>query len=568
MKRRSCSSSLTESQYLMRMIPERSSSRSNCRARPHELLVLLRRAEAHDALDAGAVVPAAVEQDHLPGGRQVGDVALEVPLRALALGRRAEGDDADDARVRPLDDPLDRAALAGRVAALEQHDDLQARVDDPRPAGARARPAGVRAPSRRRACPGAAGRRPGRRRPEAGAIRARRSSSRDATSSRWPSGERGRSTPACGHAPPPGRGRHPWSPAEAGADPGGSPAVWSRREQPADLAGDLEVLARGDDERARRRARAAPISASAVASALAACVERRRRGSRGRAAAAARTSGRVLADAAGEDERVEARRARRPSRRSPRAGGGRRRRRASRASASSRARTSRDVGVAGEAEQAALALQPAFERVGVDAVAQQPEHEARVDAARAGGHDEPLERREAHRRVDAAPVAHRGQRRAGAEVAASRPAAPRRAPRGVGVREAVEAVAPQRRSARATRAAARRSRRPPAAWRGRRCRSRRPRARRAGPARRPPARPAPRAGAAARARRARAGPRRRRRRRAPARRKRAPPCTTRWPTASGRGQLRERGLERRRRRPAPGRRLGLERRRRRRAAGA
>src|SRR6185436_20728384 len=88
------------------------------RARPHELLVLVRRAEAHDVLDAGAVVPGAVEQDHLSGRRQVRDVALEVPLAALALGRRAERDDPDDARVGLLGDALDRAALARRVAAL------------------------------------------------------------------------------------------------------------------------------------------------------------------------------------------------------------------------------------------------------------------------------------------------------------------------------------------------------------------------------------------------------------------------------------------------------------------
>src|SRR6185436_15546751 len=101
------------------------------RARPHEVLVLVLRAEAHDVLDAGAVVPGAVEQDHLARRRQVRDVALEVPLRALALRRRAEGDDAHDPRVRLRRDALDRAALAGRVAALEEHRDLEAGVDDP-----------------------------------------------------------------------------------------------------------------------------------------------------------------------------------------------------------------------------------------------------------------------------------------------------------------------------------------------------------------------------------------------------------------------------------------------------
>ena len=41
------------------------------------------RAEAHDALDAGAVVPGAVEEHDLAGARQVRHVALEVPLARL-----------------------------------------------------------------------------------------------------------------------------------------------------------------------------------------------------------------------------------------------------------------------------------------------------------------------------------------------------------------------------------------------------------------------------------------------------------------------------------------------------
>src|SRR5438093_4324243 len=56
------------------------------RARAHELVVLLVGAEAHHPLDAGPVVPAAVEQHHLARRRQVLNVALEVPLRALFLG--------------------------------------------------------------------------------------------------------------------------------------------------------------------------------------------------------------------------------------------------------------------------------------------------------------------------------------------------------------------------------------------------------------------------------------------------------------------------------------------------
>src|SRR4051794_10601066 len=48
-------------------------------------------------------------------------------------------------------------------------------------------------------------------------------------------------------------------------------------------------------------------------------------------------------------------------------------------------------------------------------VALEPDQQAGIDAARAGGHDEALERREAHRRVDRAAARDRAQRRARAE---------------------------------------------------------------------------------------------------------------------------------------------------------
>ena len=66
-----------------------------------EAAVCSGRAEAHDALDAGAVVPTAVEDHDLARRRQVGDVALDVHLGLLALGRGRQGDDAEDARADP-----------------------------------------------------------------------------------------------------------------------------------------------------------------------------------------------------------------------------------------------------------------------------------------------------------------------------------------------------------------------------------------------------------------------------------------------------------------------------------
>ena len=121
-----------------------STSGTPCRKR----LRLLLGAEAHHALDAGAVVPAAVEDHDLAGRRQVRDVALDVHLRLLALGRRRQRDDAEHARADALGDRLDRAALAGAVAAFEHDADLQSLVLAPTPAASRAPRAAFSAPSR------------------------------------------------------------------------------------------------------------------------------------------------------------------------------------------------------------------------------------------------------------------------------------------------------------------------------------------------------------------------------------------------------------------------------------
>src|SRR6266545_4013794 len=44
-------------------------------------------AETHDPLDAGAVVPGAVEQDHVAGGGEMLHIALEVPSpRSVSVG--------------------------------------------------------------------------------------------------------------------------------------------------------------------------------------------------------------------------------------------------------------------------------------------------------------------------------------------------------------------------------------------------------------------------------------------------------------------------------------------------
>src|SRR5262249_28776486 len=89
------------------------------------------RAKAHHALDAGTVVPAAVEDHHFARGGQVWQGALDVHLALLPLAWRGQRDHAEHARTQPLGDRLDAAPLAGAVAALEHHADLEPLVLHP-----------------------------------------------------------------------------------------------------------------------------------------------------------------------------------------------------------------------------------------------------------------------------------------------------------------------------------------------------------------------------------------------------------------------------------------------------
>src|SRR4051794_27588529 len=61
----------------------------------------------------------------------MGQVALDVHLRLFAVGWRGQRDHAEHARTDAFGDRLNRPALAGAVAALEDDTDLQAFVDGP-----------------------------------------------------------------------------------------------------------------------------------------------------------------------------------------------------------------------------------------------------------------------------------------------------------------------------------------------------------------------------------------------------------------------------------------------------
>ena len=96
-----------------------------------KLSVFLDGAEAHDPLDAGAVIPTAVEENDLARRREVRDIALEIPLRPLTAVRRRQSGHAADARVHPLGNAFYDSAFAGCIAAFENDDDLFSGFDDP-----------------------------------------------------------------------------------------------------------------------------------------------------------------------------------------------------------------------------------------------------------------------------------------------------------------------------------------------------------------------------------------------------------------------------------------------------
>ena len=101
------------------------------RADLEEQLVLLLGAKAHDVLNAGAVVPAAVEDHDFTCRGEMGEVALYVHLRFFTVRRCRQRDQSEGARADPLGQGPDRSALARGVATLEHDHDALTRALDP-----------------------------------------------------------------------------------------------------------------------------------------------------------------------------------------------------------------------------------------------------------------------------------------------------------------------------------------------------------------------------------------------------------------------------------------------------
>jgi hypothetical protein len=101
------------------------------RAQREKSAVLLLRTESHHMLDAGAVVPAPIEDDDFARGGEMREIALHVHLRLLAVRGCGQCDDPKDTRAYPLGDGLDRAAFAGGIASFEDDDHAQSLRFDP-----------------------------------------------------------------------------------------------------------------------------------------------------------------------------------------------------------------------------------------------------------------------------------------------------------------------------------------------------------------------------------------------------------------------------------------------------
>src|SRR6266850_4084375 len=93
--------------------------------------VFLLRAETHHVLDAGAVVPTAIENHDLTSSWQVRHVPLEIDHRFLTVGRRRQRDRTKYARADTLGDSFDRPTLTRSIPSFENHDDAEPLVFDP-----------------------------------------------------------------------------------------------------------------------------------------------------------------------------------------------------------------------------------------------------------------------------------------------------------------------------------------------------------------------------------------------------------------------------------------------------
>ena len=123
-KRRSCSSSLTLNQYLMRRMPLRMSIRSKSGQER-------RNSSYCSEVQKPMTCSTPVEEHHFAGRGKLLDVTLEVPLGPLPVVGYSQRHHPHDAVVTGLEDSLDDSALARSVTAFEDRDDPELLLADP-----------------------------------------------------------------------------------------------------------------------------------------------------------------------------------------------------------------------------------------------------------------------------------------------------------------------------------------------------------------------------------------------------------------------------------------------------
>src|SRR5271166_3511282 len=96
--------------------------------KPNDLLL---GAKPHHALNPGAVVPTAIENNYFSSRRKMRDVALDVHLRLFSLGRRRQCNESKHSRANPFRNALYDPALPCRITPFEDHNDLQSLVLHP-----------------------------------------------------------------------------------------------------------------------------------------------------------------------------------------------------------------------------------------------------------------------------------------------------------------------------------------------------------------------------------------------------------------------------------------------------
>src|SRR6516164_9466615 len=81
--------------------------------------------------DAGAVIPAAIENDDFTGSGKVLHISLHVHLRLLSVGGRRQGDNPENARADALGEGPNCAAFSSSITAFKNDDDAETFELDP-----------------------------------------------------------------------------------------------------------------------------------------------------------------------------------------------------------------------------------------------------------------------------------------------------------------------------------------------------------------------------------------------------------------------------------------------------